>query len=99
MKSQENFKKSFLADLANPGVSEERFFKHGQIADQYGVTEARVWELLIAWAAEGLIAVRCGAQSRDLDQWETARAMFFNRTDAGDIRVRLLSAGAALAHG
>lgn len=99
MKFQENFKTGFLADLAKAGTNEERLFKQGQLANQYGVPEARAREILTALAAEGLIALHCAEQPHELDQWEIARNMFFDRRDTGDIRVRLLPAGVALLHG
>jgi hypothetical protein len=98
MNSYENFKKGFLTDLAKPGMGEERHYQHWQLATNYGISDAHARELLIQWAAERLIAIRCydGARLRAWHEWEDVDDMFFNSTDAGYIRVKLLAAGAAL---
>jgi len=98
LNSYENFKKAFLADLAKPGMAAERYYQHQQLARQYGIQEAHVRELLIQWAEEGLISISHwdGSRARPWNEWPTPDDMFFNTTDAGHIRVKLLAAGAAL---
>jgi hypothetical protein len=98
MNSFENFKKGFLTDLAKPGMGDERHYQHWQLARNYGISDAHARELLIQWAAERLIAIRCydGEHLRSWHEWEDVDDMFFNATDSGHIRVKLLAAGAAL---
>jgi len=88
------------ADLAKPGI-EERRYKHQELANQYGIPEALVRALLVAWDVEGLIAIRCwdGERLRPCRQWKQTDDMFFNTGAGGYIRVRLLPAGAALVEG
>jgi len=100
LNSYDDFEVSFLADLAKPGT-EERRYKHQELADQYGIPEALVRALLVAWDIERLIAIRCwdGERLRPCRQWKQTDDMFFNTVAGGYIEVRLLPAGAALVEG
>jgi hypothetical protein len=98
MNSYENFKRGLLRDLAKPGMDSERFFQHWQLARDYDIPDAHVRELLLRWASEGLIAIRAwdGVQLREWHRWQPADDLFFNTTDGGYVRIKLLAAGAAL---
>lgn len=68
------------------------------LASQYGIPERHVCEELIQLAASGLISVTAwdGERERPYDEWPSADALFSNATDAGHVRIRLLSAGGEL---
>jgi hypothetical protein len=98
MNSYESFKKGFLISIAKPGVKDEQSFKTWKLANEYGIPEAHVRELLLRWASELLIMIQAydGAQVRPWNQWLSEDALFFNETDNGYVRIKLLAAGAAL---
>jgi hypothetical protein len=98
MNSYENFKKGFLIELAKPGMADERSFQTWTLARDYGIPDAHVRELLLQWASERLIMIRAydGTQLRPWHQWTNLDDLFFNRTDSGYVRIKLLAAGAAL---
>lgn len=98
MNSYERFQKTFLAGLARVGTPDEQHYRTFLLAHEYRISEAHVRELLIEWAAQGLISIRCwdGTMLRAWRDWKNTDEMFSNRTDSGHVRVKLLAAGAAL---
>jgi hypothetical protein len=98
LNSYENFRWSFLADLAKQGI-EERRYQHHEFGAHYGVPDALLRASLVAWDADRLIAIRCwdGERLRPCCEWKKSCDMFLS--DGGYIWIRLLPAGAALVEG
>jgi hypothetical protein len=80
------------------GMGDERRFQTLKLSRDYGISEAHVQEMLIGLASDGRISVCAydGRQVRLWHRWENTNNMFFNTTDGGDIRVKILAAGAEL---
>ncbi|MGC1449421.1 MAG: hypothetical protein WA830_05220 [Candidatus Sulfotelmatobacter sp.] len=93
-----DLQRSFLADLAKPGI-EERRYRHQQLAAQYGIPPAFMRALLVAWDAERLIAIRAwdGERLRPCREWKKHYDMFL--ADDGCIWLTILPAGIALVEG
>lgn len=98
MNSYENFKQTFLKDVAKPGMGEERHFQSLSLSQRHGVSEAHVREMLVELASDHFISISAydGAQVRPWHQWENVNDMFSNNTDGGYFRIKILAAGAEL---
>jgi hypothetical protein len=65
---------------------------------EFGIPENHVRQELIRLAKQNLISLVAwdGERERPYDEWPDADSFFFNTTDGGHVRIRLLSAGGEL---
>jgi hypothetical protein len=98
LNSIEDFKRGFLKALRPSENGEEIFFNSLKLSRQYGISEPHVQEALIEMVENRLISIGAydGAGVRPLHQWESARDLFFNTTDGGNFRAKILVVGAEL---
>jgi hypothetical protein len=68
------------------------------LGGQFGVPENHVREQLIEFAKLNLISLKAwdGERERPYNEWPDAETFFFNTSDNGYVRIRLLSAGGEL---
>jgi hypothetical protein len=95
MTSDKTFMNRFFADLAIHSPGQEIHYKLVQLEQTYHVPGIDIRQLLAQWAHQGFIQLRAwdGHTSRHWNEWPDLDRFFFNQTDAGDVRVTLMSAG------
>jgi len=97
MDNYENFRQGILKDVEKFD-SHSRHFRVCILSTDYGIPESHVCEQLIGMAAAHLIHLAAwdGRGERAIQEWPDQDSFFYNRTDHGYVRVRILSAGAEL---
>lgn len=95
MNSHERFRTSFLSDLKQ--LDEDgRHVTTTALSLQYQIPEPYIRQLLLELVGDGLISIGAydGHHVRQWDLWGTPEELFFNKTDNGHVRVKLLAKGA-----
>ena len=95
MTSHQQFKDRFLSHLAKLPPRIELFYRIFMLEQQYGVQWPYCGELLLQWAHEDLIDINAwdGERLRPWHLWPSPTDLFYNTTDAGQVRVKLMAAG------
>lgn len=102
MNKYEAFRNGFLKRASQFTGVETLFFTSSlSLSGEFGIPEPHVREQLLEWAARHLIRLTAwdGIRERPYEEWSDPDSFFFNRTDGGYIRARLLRAGGELLSG
>jgi hypothetical protein len=96
MNRHETFRTEILKRIST--CSGSLNIKTSQMAVEFGIAEGHVREELVIMLQQRRIALTAWDGERELPyaEWPDADSFFFNRSDAGYVRIRLLSAGAEL---
>jgi hypothetical protein len=102
MKNREDFEQALLSRApATVSPNEDLSLRPGHEANRFQIPEADIVQLTVGMWQRGLISLHTWNGQREcslqgwLDRGGTEYEFFYNRTDSGHVRVRLLAAGAA----
>jgi hypothetical protein len=99
MNKYEAFRNGLLKRASQfTGVDNLFFTSSSGLSAEFGIPEPHVREQLLEFAAAGLMRLTAwdGIRERPYDEWPDGDSFFFNRSDGGYIRIRLLRAGGEL---
>lgn len=99
MNKYEAFRNSLLKKASFFDRINSLYFANScQLSIEFGIPEPHVREQLLEFAAAGLIRLTAwdGLRERPCKEWPDGDSFFFNRSDGGSIRIRLLRAGGEL---
>jgi len=99
MKKYEAFRNGLLKKAGLFVGNDHLYFtSSSSLSVEFDIPEPHVREQLVELAEQHLISLTVweGIRERPYDEWPDADSFFFNRSDGGYIRIRLLRAGGEL---
>lgn len=99
MNKYEVLRKGFLKNASQFAGNDHLYFtSSSKLSVEFDIPEPHVREQLVELAEQGLISMTAweGIRERHYYEWPDADSFFFNRSDGGYIRIRLLRAGGEL---
>lgn len=99
MNKYEAFRNGLLKNASLFAGNDHLYFTSSyKLSVEFGIPEPHVREQLVELTEQGLISLTAweGIRERPYYEWPDADSFFFNRSDGGYIRIRLLRAGGEL---